>query len=75
MNRLLKWSIFGVLCLLSWACAVFFLLITGWAPCSVTGWCVADRIVILGIILMLPAQVAIAAFLRQREKDADGNAR
>jgi len=75
MNRLLKWTTFGVLCLLSWACAVFFLLITGWASCSVTGWCVADRIVIIGIILLLPAQVAVAAYLRQREKDAGGDAR
>ena len=75
MSRLLKWTIFGVLCLLSWACAVFFLLITGWAPCSVTGKCVSDGIVIIGIILLLPAQVAVAAYLRQREKDADGNAR
>ncbi|MBB5718718.1 hypothetical protein FHR23_001641 [Stakelama sediminis] len=70
MNRLLKWTIFGILCLLSWACAVFFLLTTGWASCSVTGHCVMDRLVIGGILLLLPAQVAVAVYLRQREKSA-----
>lgn len=75
MGRLLKWTLFGILCLLSWACAVFFLLITGWASCSVTGWCVVDRIVIIGILLLLPVQVAIAVYLRQREKAAEETAR
>lgn len=70
MSRLLKWITFGVFCLFSWVCAVFILFITGWASCSVTGSCVADRIAVIGIILMLPAQIAIAVYLRQREKDA-----
>lgn len=68
MSRFLKWTVFGVLCLLSWVCAVFYLFITGWAPCSVTGRCFSEGIVIIAIILLLPAQVAVAAYLRQREK-------
>ena len=70
MSRLLKWATFGVLCLVTWVCAVFFLLTTGWASCSVTGACVVDRIAIIGIVLLLPTQVAIAVYLRQREKNA-----
>ena len=71
MRRFLKWILFGVLCLLSWICALFFLFITGWASCSVAGSCVTDRIVIAGIILLIPTQVAIAVYLRQTEKDAE----
>jgi len=70
MRSAIKWAIFGFLCIVSWICAGLFLLTTGWASCSVTGWCITDRIVIAGILLLLPAQVAVAAYLRRGGKDA-----
>jgi len=40
MRSAIKWAIFGFLCIVSWICAGLFLLTTGWASCSVTGWCI-----------------------------------
>jgi hypothetical protein len=68
----MKWVAFGLFCLLSWVAAAFFLLISGWAPCTVTGWCIADRIVFVIILLLLPAEVAVAAYMRHRERVRNG---
>lgn len=70
MPRVLKWVLFLILCIFAWICAAFYLLTIGWASCEVTGRCVIDRIVIGVILLMLPAQVAIAAYMRSEERDA-----
>ena len=72
MNRLLKWTGFALLCLVSWAAAGLFLLTSGWASCTVTGWCAVDRIAFIVIVLLLPSEVATAAYMRHREKEREG---
>lgn len=68
MKRFAKWLTFVLVCALCWLGAVTYLLTIGWASCDVTHHCGADSFVIGLIVLMLPVQVAIAAFLRHREK-------
>jgi hypothetical protein len=66
MRKTAIWVAFALFCIVSWMLAGFFLLITGWSSCSVTGWCAVDRVIIVLIALLLPGQAALAAYLRQK---------
>jgi Zn-dependent protease with chaperone function len=68
---MLKWTLFAVACAISWGWAIFELLSTGWSPCERAGTCGSEGIVVAIVLLLLPTQVAVAAYLRHREKEQD----
>lgn len=71
MNRPLKWIAFAALCLLLWGWALFELFAMGWSPCEQAGTCGREGIVVTIVFLLLPAQIAVAAYMRHREKEQD----
>ncbi|HET9638262.1 MAG TPA: hypothetical protein VFP12_03565 [Allosphingosinicella sp.] len=72
MGRVLKWILFALACLVSWGWALFELLAMGWSPCEQAGSCQREGIVVAIVLLLLPTQVAVAAYMRHREKEQDG---
>jgi hypothetical protein len=65
-KKFLVWTIFGIFVILSWSSAILFLFIAGHSPCGEIGTCTSDRIVGIAILLLLPAQAGIAAWIRFR---------
>ena len=63
------WLLFWLFVVVSWTAVGFYLFISGWAPCEVTGTCVADTGVVLIALLLMPAQVLLAVYLKQRRSD------
>lgn len=63
------WLLFWLFVVVSWIAVGFYLFISGWAPCAVTGACVADRFVVLLALLLTPAQVLLAVYLKQRRSE------
>jgi hypothetical protein len=57
---LLYWSFVG----LSWPAAALFLFTGGWSSCTDRGSCLSDGIWNIIILLLLPIQAALAAWLR-----------
>ena len=64
-----KWLLFWLFVAVSWIAVAFYLFISDWAPCSVTGTCITDGVVIALALLLMPAQVLIAVYLKQRHAD------
>ena len=60
------WLLFWLFVIASWTAVGFHLLTTGWAPCAVTGTCLIDGIVVVLALLLMPAQVFLAVYLKQR---------
>jgi hypothetical protein len=63
------WLLFWLFVVVSWMVVAFYFFISGWAPCVVTGTCLADGFVAALAILLMPAQVLLAAYLKQRRAD------
>lgn len=63
------WTLFWLFVIVSWAAVGFYLFISGWAPCALTGTCVVDGVVVLIALLLMPAQVLLAVYLKQRRAD------
>lgn len=63
------WLLFWLFVILSWTAVGFYLFISGWAPCAVTGTCVADGVVVVLALVLMPAQVLLALYLKQRRAD------
>jgi len=72
MGGVLKWILFATACVISWGWALFEMLSVGWSPCEQAGSCAMEGIIVAIVLLLLPTQVAIAAYLRHREKEQDG---
>ena len=66
---MLKWLLFWLFVIVSWAAVAFYLFISGWARCNVTGTCIADGLVVGLALLLMPSQVLIAIYLKQRRAD------
>ena len=66
MNPTLKWGVFILFCIVSWVAAGSYVFIAGGNECHESGSCALDHVVLVGIFLLIPAQAAIAAFLRQK---------
>jgi hypothetical protein len=64
-----KWTLFWLFVVVSWMAVVFYLFISGWSPCAVTGTCIADRVVAVLALLLMPAQVLLAVYLKHRRAD------
>ena len=71
MDRVLKWVVFVAVCLISWVWASFELFAMGWSSCEQAGSCASESIVVAIVLLLLPAQIAAAAYMRHREKEED----
>jgi hypothetical protein len=66
MPKSVAWLLYWLFVLVSWLAAGIFLFTIGWASCKQTGSCVGDQIRVWLIVLLLPAQGGIAAWLRAR---------
>lgn len=71
MPRLMKWIMFFTACGVAWLLAFGFIFLSGSTACEVAATCTRDRVIGVMILLMLPAQAALAAYLRSRERDGD----
>jgi hypothetical protein len=60
------WLLFWVFVVASWVAVAFYLFISGWAACSETGTCFTDRAVVVLALVLMPAQVLLAVYLKQR---------
>ena len=63
------WLLFWLFVVVSWTAVVFYLFISGWAPCTVTGTCIQDGLVVGLALFLMPAQVLLAVYLKQRRAD------
>ncbi len=64
----IEWAVFAVASVVLWLATGFYMLITGWAPCDVTGTCLRDRSIVFLTLLLLPAQAGASAWLRSRQR-------
>lgn len=64
MSKRLAWALFWCFVLLSWPLAILFAFTGGWSPCAEAGTCFSDRVGAITIVLLLPLQAALAAFLK-----------
>ena len=64
-----SWLLFWLFVIVSWTAVGFYLFISGWAPCKVTGTCVVDGIVVVTALLLMPVQVLLAVHLKHRRAD------
>ena len=62
----LIWIAFWAFVMVSWAAAGFYWFITGWTSCHSTGSCATDGVVGVLTLLLMPIQVLLAVWLRQR---------
>jgi uncharacterized membrane protein (DUF485 family) len=63
------WTLFWLFVVVSWSAVGFYLFISGWTSCAVTGTCITDGFVVLLALLLMPAQVLLAVYLKQRRVD------
>lgn len=63
------WLFFWLFVVVSWAAVGFYLFTSGWAACGVTGTCIADGAVVVVALLLMPCQVLLAVYLKQRRSD------
>jgi hypothetical protein len=61
------WIAFWAFVIASWAAAGFYWFIAGWSSCQSTGSCANDQMVGALTLLLMPAQVLIAVWLKQRQ--------
>ena len=61
------WLLYWLFVIVSWSVVGFYVFISGWAPCEESGTCVAFGLVAAIALLLMPAQVLIAAYLKQRD--------
>ncbi|OYW45399.1 MAG: hypothetical protein B7Z08_09010 [Sphingomonadales bacterium 32-68-7] len=66
--RTLKWVVFALLCVLTVAGVGFYAMIAGTASCHEIGTCSQDRIVLLAGLLLIGGEIALAAWMRHRER-------
>lgn len=69
MTGMRRWMLFWLFVIVSWMAVGFYSFISGWARCTVTGTCVTDGIVVVLAMLLMPAQVALAVYLKQHRAD------
>lgn len=69
MRKSLIWVAFAFFVAISWTLAFLFLFTGGGAPCGETRSCVSDQIGVVIVLLLLPFQVGLAAFIKNRLKD------
>jgi hypothetical protein len=62
----LAWVTFWLFVVVSWPVLGLYMFIAGGAPCAVTGHCLLDGIVVWLAIALLPLQILIAVYLKQR---------
>lgn len=67
-KKFIIWTVFVLFVILSWALAALFLITGGWSPCSEAGTCASERIGAIVIVLLLPLQAGLAAFIWSRLK-------
>ena len=63
------WLLFWLFVVVSWLAVGFYVFLMGWASCHVTGTCAVDRAVTMLAVLLMPAQVLLAVYLKQRQSD------
>ena len=63
------WLLFWLFVVVSWTAVGFYLFISGWASCRETGTCISDGFVVVLALLLMPAQVLLAVYLKQRRAD------
>lgn len=69
MTAMRTWLLFWLFVIVSWTAVGLYLLISGWAPCAESGTCIADGVVVALALLLMPAQVLLAVYLKQRRAD------
>jgi hypothetical protein len=62
----LAWVIFWLFVVVSWPTVGLYMFIIGGASCKVTGHCLLDGIVVWFAIALLPLQILVGAYLKQR---------
>jgi hypothetical protein len=67
-QRMLVWIAFWAFVVVSWAIAGFYFFIAGWSSCEATSSCVVDRFAGIAALLLMPAQVLLAVYLKQHLK-------
>lgn len=63
------WLFYWLFVVVPWAAVGFYLFTSGWAACDVTGTCFADGAVAVFALLLMPSQVLLAVYLKQRRSD------
>ena len=63
---------FWAFVLVSWAAAGFYWFIAGWSSCEATSSCETDQVVAMLTLLLMPAQVLLAVWLKQRPNHEGG---
>ena len=68
-HRVLTWVLFWAFVVVSWTLILGYAFFAGWSSCEVRHACGVDRI--LGVLLwvLMPMQVFIAVFIKQRLAD------
>lgn len=72
VTRGLIWIAFWTFVIISWAAAGFYFFIAGWNSCESTGSCSTDMAVGLLTLLLMPAQVLLAVWLKHRQNEERG---
>jgi hypothetical protein len=62
----LAWVLFWLFVVLSWGAVLGYLFFAGWSSCEVRGACGLDRIISVLLWTLMPAQIFLAAYLKQR---------
>ena len=63
---MLRWVLFWIFVPVSWVAVGFYVFISGWSPCEDSGTCVLDTAVALLALLLMPVQILLAVYLKQR---------
>ena len=72
LRRGLIWIAFWAFVTVSWAASGFYWFIAGWTSCQSTGSCSTEAVIGVVTLLLLPAQVLLAVWLKQHQIDERG---
>ena len=71
-TRGLIWVAFWAFVIVSWAAVGFYWFIAGWSSCKGTGSCTTDGVIGVLTLILMPTQVMLAVWLKQRRIDQRG---
>lgn len=68
-TRVMAWLGFGLFVALSWTALGLYFFVAGQGPCDVGGSCWVDQSLALFALVLLPLQVLVFVWMRQRSDD------
>jgi membrane protein YdbS with pleckstrin-like domain len=68
-GRRLTLVVFWTFVIVTWAAALFYMAAVSSAPCETTGTCSVSQVVAVLTLLLMPAQVLLFVWLKQRHDD------